>query len=36
MAEQDKGIKKNTLEEDLLEAQEQSMARPRTFSPMEQ
>jgi hypothetical protein len=33
--EQDQGIKKKTLEEDLLETQEQSMAKPRTFSPRE-
>jgi hypothetical protein len=29
--EQDQGIKKQTLEEDLLDAQEQSMKRPPAF-----
>jgi hypothetical protein len=33
--EQDQGIKKKTLEEDLLGVQEQSMARPRTVSEEE-
>jgi len=33
--EQDQGIKKKTLEEDLLGAQEQSMARPHTVSEEE-
>jgi hypothetical protein len=34
-AEQDREIKKRTLEEDLWGAQEQSMAGPRRFSPVE-
>jgi hypothetical protein len=34
-AEQDRGTKKKTLEEDLLGAQEQTMARSRTFSQAE-
>jgi hypothetical protein len=33
--ERDQGTKKKTQGEDLLEAQEQSMARPHTFSQVE-
>jgi hypothetical protein len=33
--EQDQGSNGKTMEEELLEAQEQSMARPRTFSQEE-
>jgi hypothetical protein len=33
--EQDQGIKKKTLEEDLLDAQEQSMKRSRSVSQKE-
>jgi len=33
--EQDRGIKKKTLEEDLLETQEQPIAMARRFSPRE-